>query len=105
MSGADGEKTPSASGSPDSQAPQEPEEAQESAGEGGAEQRRPRLLPVWILLGAAVASGGAWAVTERLGAGRRRRRRRRCVLSPRRRNPGRSVPTIRAVWRSPIRAR
>ena len=69
MSGADGEKTPSASGSPDSQAPQEPEEAQESAGEGGAEQRRPRLLPVWILLGAAVASGGAWAVTERLGGG------------------------------------
>ena len=69
MSGADGEKTPSASGSPDRQAPQEPEEAQESAGEGGAEQRRPRLLPVWILLGAAVASGGAWAVTERLGGG------------------------------------
>ena len=67
--GADGEQTPSASESPDRQAPQEPEEALEPAGEGRAEQRRPRLLPVWILLGAAVASGGAWAVTERLGGG------------------------------------
>ena len=67
--GADGEQTPSASESPDRQAPQEPEEVLEHAGEGRAEQRRPRLLPVWILLGAAVASGGAWAVTERLGGG------------------------------------
>ena len=69
MSGADGENTPSAPGSPDRQAPQEPEEVLGHGGEGGAEQRRPRLLPVWILLGAAVASGGAWAVTERLGGG------------------------------------
>ena len=69
MSGADGENTPSAPESSDRQAPQEPEEVLGHAGEGRAEQRRPRLLPVWILLGAAVASGGAWAVTERLGGG------------------------------------
>ena len=65
--GDDGSETPSAPESPDAQAPQE---LVEGAGEDGAAERgRLRLLPVWILLGAAVISGGAWAVTERLGEG------------------------------------
>ena len=67
MSGAeDGPETPSATESPSPEPPQEPTEP---AAEEGAESRRPRLLPVWILLGAAALSGGAWAVTEHLGGG------------------------------------
>ena len=80
--GQDGSETPSA---PESPSPQPPEEPTEPAGEDGAEpagedaaepvdeetaeSRRPRLLPVWILLGAAALSGGAWAVMEHVGGG------------------------------------
>ena len=66
MSGEDGPETPSAPESPSPEAPQEPAEP---AVEEAAESRRPRLLPVWILLGAAALAGGAWAVTERMGGG------------------------------------
>ena len=73
--GEDGSETPSASETPP--APESPEaetraalqEPAEQADEGRAESRRPRLLPVWVLLGAAVLAGGAWAVTERVGGG------------------------------------
>ena len=64
--GADGPETPSTSDSPSRQPPPEPTEP---ADEGRDKDRRPRLLPVWLLLGAAAVSGGAWAVTEHLGAG------------------------------------
>ena len=73
--GEDGSETPSASEtppapeSPDAETPAAPQEPVEQADEGRAESRRPRLLPVWILLGAAVLAGGAWAVTERVGSG------------------------------------
>ena len=66
MSGEDGPETPSA---PDTPSPQEPPEPAEPAVEEQAESRRPRLLPVWLLLGAAVLAGGAWAVTDRMGGG------------------------------------
>ena len=64
--GEDGPETPSAPESPSPEPPQEP--AEPAVGE-AAESGRPRLLPVWILLGAAVLSGGAWAVTEHMGSG------------------------------------
>ena len=67
MSGEDGPEAPSAPEAPSPQEPQEQPEPAEPAGEEGAESRRPRLLPVWLLLGAAVIAGGAWAVTERMG--------------------------------------
>lgn len=62
---AEGSETPSAPGTPE----QEATAAAEHADDAGAESRRPRLLPVWILLGAAAVAGGAWAVTERGGGG------------------------------------
>jgi len=61
--GEDGSEIPSAPEAEDSQAPAEP------ADEERKESRRPRLLPVWILLGAAAISGGAWAVMEYRGGG------------------------------------
>ena len=64
--GEDGPETPSAPESPSPEPPQEPTEP--AVGE-AAESGRPRLLPVWILLGAAALSGGAWAVTEHMGSG------------------------------------
>ncbi len=73
--GEDGSETPSASEtppapeSPEAESPAAPQEPVEQADEGRAESRRPRLLPVWILLGAAALAGGAWAVTERVGGG------------------------------------
>ena len=80
--GQDGPKTPSAPESPSPQPPEEPtepagedgaepaaEDTAEPVGEDTAESRRPRLLPVWILLGAAALSGGAWAVMEHVGGG------------------------------------
>ena len=48
---------------------QTPPAPTESADEELVENRRPRLLPVWILLGAAALAGGAWAVTEHLDGG------------------------------------
>ena len=69
MSGEDGPEAPSAPEAPSPQEPQEQPEPAESAGEEPTESRRPRLLPVWLLLGAAVLAGGAWAVTERMGGG------------------------------------
>ena len=68
-SGKDGPETPSAPETPSPQEPQEQTAPTEPAGEERAESRRPRLLPVWLLLGAAVLAGGAWAVTERMGDG------------------------------------
>ena len=68
-SGEDGPETPPAPELPDSETPAAPQEPVEQADEGRAESGRPRLLPVWILLGAAVLAGGAWAVTERMGGG------------------------------------
>ena len=73
--GEDGpEETPSAPEPPSPEPPQEPteavsEEGAEPAAEDATESRRPRLLPVWILLGAAALSGGAWAVMEMRGGG------------------------------------
>ena len=72
--GQDGPETPPAPESPRTEPPQEPtepavEERAEPASEEGAESGRPRLLPVWILLGAAALSGGAWAVMDNLGDG------------------------------------
>ena len=72
--GEDGPETPSAPEPPGSESPQPPpepivEEGAEPAGDDKAESRRPRLLPVWILLGAAALSGGAWAVMEMRGGG------------------------------------
>ena len=77
--GEDGPETPPAPESPPSappspEPPQEPtepaaEEGAEPVAEEKAESRRPRLLPVWILLGAAALSGGAWAVMEMRGGG------------------------------------
>ena len=72
--GQDGPETPPAPESPRPEPPQEPtepavEERAEPAGDEGAESGRPRLLPVWILLGAAALSGGAWAVMDNLGDG------------------------------------
>ena len=69
MSGEDGPEAPSAPEAPSPQEPQEQPEPAEPAVEERAESRRPRLLPVWLLLGAAVLAGGAWAVTERMGGG------------------------------------
>lgn len=70
MSGTeDGPETPSAPEPPSPQEPQEQHEPPEPASEEKAESQRPRLLPVWILLGAAALAGGAWAVTERMGGG------------------------------------
>ena len=65
--GEDGPETPRAPESPDSETQGAPQEPVEQVDEGRAESGRPRLLPVWILLGAAVLAGGAWAVTERMG--------------------------------------
>ena len=64
----EGAQTPPApeSESPDPQTHQEPEEGID---EDGSESRRPRLLPVWVLLGGAALAGGAWAVTEFVGRG------------------------------------
>ena len=71
--GEDGPETPSAPEPPGSetQPPPEPidEEGAEHTGDEKVESRRPRLLPVWILLGAAALSGGAWAVMEMRGGG------------------------------------
>ena len=99
--GEDGSETPTASEippapeSPEAETPAAPQEPVEQADEGRAESRRPRLLPVWILLGAAVIAGGAWAVTERMGgAGGRPPMRLRCRSSPPQRSPGRCAPTI-----------
>ena len=64
--GEDGPETPSA---PESPSPEPPQEPTEPAVREAAESGRPRLLPVWILLGAAALSGGAWAVTEHMGSG------------------------------------
>ena len=61
---AEGSQPPSAPESPDRETPSTPPE---SEGEGRAESGRPRMLPVWILLGAAAISGGAWGITEHLG--------------------------------------
>ena len=69
MSGEDGPEAPSAPDAPSPQEPQDQPEPAEPAGEEQAESRRPRLLPVWLLLGAAVLAGGAWAVTDRMGGG------------------------------------
>lgn len=69
MSGEDGPESPSAPEPPSRQEPQEQYEPTEPAAEERVESRRPRLLPVWILLGAAALAGGAWAVTERMGGG------------------------------------
>ena len=69
MSGEDGPETPSAPDTPSPQEPPEQPEPAEPAVEERAESRRPRLLPVWLLLGAAVLAGGAWAVTDRMGGG------------------------------------
>lgn len=65
--GEDGPETPRAPESPDSETQGAPQEPVEQVDEGRAESGRPRLLPVWILLGAAVLAGGAWAVRERMG--------------------------------------
>ncbi len=69
MSGEDGPEAPSAPDAPGPQEPQDQQEPAEPAAEERAESRRPRLLPVWLLLGAAVLAGGAWAVTDRMGGG------------------------------------
>ncbi len=77
--GEDGPETPSAPEPPRPEpprpeTPQEPAEpavaegAEPAAGE-AVESGRPRLLPVWILLGAAALSGGAWAVMDNVGGG------------------------------------
>ena len=77
--GEDGPETPSAPEpprpeQPRPETPQEPAEpavedrAEPAAGE-AVESGRPRLLPVWILLGAAALSGGAWAVMDNVGGG------------------------------------
>ena len=72
--GEDGPETPSAPEPPGLETPQPPpepvvEEGAELTRDEKAEGRRPRLLPVWILLGAAALSGGAWAVMEMRGGG------------------------------------
>ena len=70
--GEDGPEKPSPPETPSPEAPEEPtepavEEGVERASDEAAESRRPRLLPVWILLGAAALSGGAWAVMDNRG--------------------------------------
>ncbi|MDE0049275.1 MAG: SPOR domain-containing protein [Rhodospirillales bacterium] len=70
--GEDGPERPSAPETPSPEAPQEPtepaaEDGVERASDEAAESGRPRLLPVWILLGAAALSGGAWAVMDNTG--------------------------------------
>ena len=70
--GAEGPRTPPAPESPEPEPPLEsetPPPPAEPAEEASTEARRPRLLPVWILLGAALVSGAAWAVTEYMGGG------------------------------------
>ena len=102
--GEDGSETPSASEtppapeSPEAETPAAPQEPVERADEGRAESRRPRLLPVWILLGAA-ALGGRRLGGDRAGGGREEGRlltRLRCRSSPLQRSPGRCALTIRA---------
>ena len=70
--GEDGPERPSAPETPSPETPQEPtepavEDGVERASDEAVESRRPRLLPVWILLGAAALSGGAWAVMDNRG--------------------------------------
>ena len=67
--GEHGPETPSAPETP--QGPAEPavEDGAEPAVDEAVESGRPRLLPVWILLGAAALSGGAWAVMDNTGGG------------------------------------
>ena len=77
--GEDGPETPSAPEPPrpEQPRPETPQEPAEPAVAEGAEPAaaeavesgRPRLLPVWILLGAAALSGGAWAVMDNEGGG------------------------------------
>ena len=67
--GEDGHESPPAPESPGLETSAASEEPAEPADEGRAESQRPRMLPVWILLGAAALAGGAWAVTERIGGG------------------------------------
>ena len=69
--GEDGPETPSAPEPPRPETSQEPAEpaGAEPAVDEAVESRRPRLLPVWILLGAAALSGGAWAVMGDGGGG------------------------------------
>lgn len=77
--GEEGPERPSAPEPPrpEPPRPETPLEPAESAVEDGVgpavdeavETRRPRLLPVWILLGAAALSGGAWAVMGDGGGG------------------------------------
>ncbi len=68
--GADGRDVPpeGEGPTPDSNEPDGPEKAVErSETEAAARSGRPRLLPVWILLGGAAAAGIGWAVTDRMG--------------------------------------
>ena len=70
--GAEGPRSPPAPESPEPEPPLEsetPPPPAEPAEEASTEARRPRLLPVWILLGAALLSGAAWAVTDYMGGG------------------------------------
>ena len=63
--GAEGPRPPPAPEAPEPETPPPAEPADEAS----TEARRPRLLPVWILLGAALVSGVAWAATEYMGGG------------------------------------
>ena len=65
--GEDGPETPAAPEA--AQEAAEPAVGDEPAADEAVESGRPRLLPVWILLGAAALSGGAWAVMGDVGGG------------------------------------
>ena len=65
--GEDGPETPAAPETAQESA--EPAVEDEAAADEAVESGRPRLLPVWILLGAAALSGGAWAVMGDGGGG------------------------------------
>ena len=45
----------------------EPYEGDEDDGGRRGGRRRTRLLPMWLLIGAAVAAGAAWAISDRIG--------------------------------------